>query len=55
MSFNINITQAEKSNLRGKWGDSDHFEDVVEWFADNIEPFYNATFPLWSKVQSELK
>ena len=51
----IEPTEDEKSNLRGKWGDSDHFEDVVMWFADNIEPFYNGTFPIWSKIQSELK
>ena len=38
-----------------KQGDSDHFEDVVMWFADNIKPFYNGTFPIWSKIQSELK
>lgn len=51
----IEPTEDEKANLRGKWGDSDHFEDVVIWFADNIEPFYNSTFPIWSKIQSELK
>jgi hypothetical protein len=51
----IEPTEVEISKLRGKWGDSDHFEDVVLWFADNIEPFYDGTFPLWSKVQSELK
>jgi hypothetical protein len=51
----IEPTEDEKANLRGKWGDSDHFEDVVMWFADNIKPFYNGTFPIWSKIQSELK
>lgn len=30
-------------------------EKVVIWFADNIEPFYNGIFPIWSKIQSELK
>lgn len=51
----IEPTEAEKSNLRGKWGDSDHFDDVVFWFANNIQPFYNGVFPTWSKAQSELK
>ena len=51
----IEPTEDEKANLRGKWGDSDHFEDVVMWFADNIKLFYNGTFPIWSKIQSELK
>jgi len=52
---NMGADEDEKANLRGKWGDSDHFEDVAMWFADNIKPFYNGTFPIWSKIQSELK
>ena len=48
-------TEQEKLNFRGKWGDSDHFEDVVVWYADYMEPFYSGTYPLWSKVQSRLK
>ena len=48
-------TEQEKLNFRGKWGDSDHFEDVVVWYADYMEPFYSGTYPLWSKVQSKLK
>ena len=51
----IEPTESEKSTFRGKWGDDERFEDSVKWFADNMEPFYNAVSPIWSKVQSKLK
>lgn len=48
-------TESEKSTFRGKWGDEEHFEDSIKWFANSMEPFYNAVSPIWSKVQSKLK
>lgn len=45
-------SEEEKRNFRGKWGEEDHLEDTIKWFADNMEPFHNAFFPIWSKVNS---
>ena len=36
-------------------GEEDYVEDAINWFADNMEPFYNSISPIWSKVQSKLK
>lgn len=51
----IEPTEKQKGKFRGKWGEDENFEDIVIWFADNMEPFYNAISPIWSKVQAKLK
>ena len=51
----IDMTIEEKSQRIGKWSDQSSWEYDIEWFVSKMNEFYKVVFPIWEKVQSEIK
>lgn len=48
----LEMTQEIKSEFRGKWGDDEYTEDLINWLCDSMELFYPVLSSYWERVRA---
>ena len=48
----LELTEAEKSMFRGKWGEEAYSEDLINWLADSMIKLLPVMSYYWDKVRS---
>ena len=51
----IEMTKGEISKRKGQWSDESAREYNLEWFVKKMNEFYKVVYPIWEKVQSDLR
>lgn len=49
------MSQEEKCNLHGRFNDEIYWEELITWYAQVMNKFYKAVYPVLEKVQKELQ
>lgn len=51
----IDMTKEEKESRSGQWADKTSWDDNVDWFISKMNDFYKVVYPVWEKVQQDLR
>ncbi len=51
----IDMTKEEINKRKGQWSDESAREYNLQWFVNKMNDFYGVVYPIWEKVQSNLK
>jgi hypothetical protein len=38
-------------NFEGKWGDKLCWDELIQWYVDNMTRFYSVVYPYWEEAQ----
>lgn len=47
----LDTTQEEMDNFEGKWGDKLCWDELIQWYVDNMTRFYSVVYPYWEEAQ----
>ena len=50
----LETTLLESNSFEGNWGDKSNWDDVINWYVQNMITFYNGVYPIWEKAQRKL-
>ena len=51
----IDMTSEERKHRKGQWSDQSSWDFNLEWFVSKMDEFYAVIYPIWEKVQADLK
>jgi hypothetical protein len=47
----LETTLMDYNGFEGKWEDKSNWDDVINWYVQNMMTFYDAVYPIWEKAQ----
>ena len=45
----------EVEKAPGSWGEKQDWDGNITWFIESMDKFYSVIYPIWEKVQADLK